>query len=88
MGFTHQELLKALPSAVEPYQCNYIDNRRVEFNQEGRCAVLSMGELKYRQIASLRLPVIDVKIEFDNFSEADYEAFIDRFKKYLHKGGG
>jgi len=88
MGFTHRELFRALPSAVYPYECVYLNDRDAEFLFEHRKARLTMSELRYNQIAALRLPVIDVKIEFENFSEEEYESFINKFKKYLHKGGG
>lgn len=88
MGFTHRELIKGLASAVAPYTVSRESERRFNITLENRTARLSVGEEKIRSIASLRLPVVDVSIEFDNFSQNQFSEFVERFKKYLHRGGG
>ena len=93
MGFTHLELIKSLASAVAPYQVSTAqaarrEERRFNITLDDRTARLTMGEEKIRRIASLELPVVDVKIEFEHFSQAERNEFLDRFKKYLHRGGG
>ncbi len=93
MGFTHLELVKSLASAVAPYrvlpnQAARPGELRFNITLDGRTARLTMREEKTRRIASLELPVVDVRIEFEHFSQAERNEFIDRFKKYLHRGGG
>lgn len=93
MGFTHLELIRSLASAVAPYQVSTEraagpGERRFSITLDDRTARLTIGEERIRRIASLELPVVDVKIEFEHFSQAERNEFLDRFKKYLQRGGG
>ncbi len=88
MGFSHRELIKGLPSAVLPYTVNRVSSDTYSFVRENRVAKLNLGPEFSRKIASLNLPVTHITIEFENFSEVQYESFMERFKKYLHRGGG
>lgn len=96
MGFSHAELLRGLPSAVAPYvvseptKNSYPMPFALSFTLsfEERVAYLYLEPEKMREIASITLPVTTITIEFENFSEIQYMEFIDRFKKYLHRGGG
>jgi len=93
MGFTHRELIKSLASAVAPYRVSTDQaagqgERRFNITLDDRTARLIIGAEKVRRIASLKLPVVDVRIEFEHFSQAERNEFLDRFKKYLHRGGG
>ncbi len=88
MGFSHQELLKVLPTAVEPYAINRISSDRYSMTRGKQVANLYLGPEKIRKIASLQLPVTQITIEFAHFSEVQRTEFLERFKKYLHRGGG
>jgi len=88
MGFTHKELINGLSSAVAPYSVFKVNETQFEILMENRVAKLTMSDEKTRSIASLKLPVISVKIEFENFTQNQYNSFVERFKKYLHRGGG
>ena len=88
MGFSQIELLRELPSAVEPYTIRMDDDKTFVISGEGRVAKISMSKERVRKIASLTLPVIDIVIDFDNFNEQQYDDFISQFKKSLHRGGG
>ena len=93
MGFSHAELLQCLPAAVAPYTINRLDENDstsfvLSLSGEGRVAHLHLESEKTREIASIKLPVTVITIEFENFSETHYREFINRFKKYLQRGGG
>ena len=88
MGFTRNELLKGLPSAVAPYAIIQEGQYCVIAAFRNQVVQITLGEERLRTIASIALPVIDVMIEFENFSQQDYAVFIERFRKYLHRGGG
>lgn len=92
MGFAHAELLRCLPSVVAPYVVSELTKNSYAMSFalsfEGRVAYLHLEPEKLRKIASITLPVTAITIEFENFSEIQYTAFIERFKKYLHRGGG
>lgn len=88
MGFSHRELLGGLPSAVDPYSIHKQDPFLYLICHEDRVARLQLGEERTRKIAAITIPVTDVVIQFENFNEQQLTEFIDRFKMYLHKGGG
>lgn len=88
MGFTRAELLKGLKTAVEPYQIRDLDAEVIEITAAGRTVKLSTGPDGFRTIASMRVPMLPVKLEFSGFNAEQYRQFMLRFKRYLHKGGG
>ena len=88
MGFTRSELLKGLPNAVVPYQIRDISADPVEIIDQGRIVKLTTGPDGFRAIASMRVPSLPVTLEFFGFDEQQYTLFMQRFRKYLHKGGG
>ena len=88
MGFTRRELLRGLPRAVEPYEIRDPAVNPVEISQGNRIVSLYTGAEGFRSIASMRIPVMPVRLEFRGFNEAEYESFLGRFRTYLQKGGG
>ncbi len=88
MGFTREELLKGLENAVVPYSISGGNRDPIEIRHAGRVVKLTTGPDGYRAIASMRIPLLPVKLEFYGFEQNHYDMFIARFRKYLHKGGG
>lgn len=88
MGFTRRELLRGLDRAVAPYQVSNPAQNPIEISLENRIVRLYTGAEDYRSIASLRIPVMPVRLEFTGFNQGQYEAFLGRFRTYLQKGGG
>ena len=88
MGFTRVELLKGLENAVMPYTVSGGRKDPIEIHHDGRLVKLTTGPDGYRAIASMRIPLLPVKLEFFGFDQSQYEEFLARFRKYLHKGGG
>jgi len=88
MGFSRSELLKGLETAVHPYQVKSLSANPIEIFMDDRTVRLLTGKDGYRAIASMRIPQLAVTLEFSGFSQLQYDQFMDRFRKYLHKGGG
>lgn len=88
MGFSHRELIHGLPSATEPFCIEQTSPTEFRIFDDTREAFLSISEERLRTIASISLPVIDVVIRFNHFSEDERDAFVEKFKKHLHRGGG
>ncbi|NKB76386.1 MAG: hypothetical protein GKR96_04910 [Gammaproteobacteria bacterium] len=88
MGFTHYELLKGLPSAVKPYEIKRVSPLVYEMRFEDRLVNLVILPETIRKIASIELPVTSISLDFFEFEAAQYDTFMDRFKRYLHRGGG
>ena len=88
IGASHAELLARLPSAVAPYVVRKLNAECYALSCENRVATLHLSPSRTRAIASMRLPVTEISIAFENFSEVEYSRFMKRFKTYLHRGGG
>ena len=88
MGYSHRELDKELPSAVAPYRLERDGESGYTFSSQDRIARMRLMPEKVRRIASLVLPLTEVSIEFENFSEQQYADFMKRFKQHLQRGGG
>ena len=88
MGYSHRELHKELPSAVAPYKIERYANNGYVFTLEDRTARMSLQPERTRRIASLALPLTEVSIEFENFSQDQYDSFMKRFRQHLQRGGG
>ena len=88
IGASHAELLARLPSAVAPHVIRKLNAECYVMSCENRVATLHLSPSRIREIASMRLPVTEITIAFENFSEVQYHRFMQRFKTYLHRGGG
>jgi hypothetical protein len=88
MGFTRAELLKGLKTAVFPYQVVNLNTDMIKIVDEDRVVRLTTGKDGFRAIASMQVPKLSVQLEFINFDQDQFERFMQRFRKYLHKGGG
>ena len=88
MGFSHKELINGLPTAVKPFAITENGHLNYVLCFEQRRVHLQLSEEHSRTIASITLPVTHISLEFEGFSDEQYHGFLDRFKKYLHRGGG
>ena len=87
MGCTRDEFLRWLPGA----------SRHAPIVSAGDvCRILSdhgtveiaIAELPPRRIASITLPVLEVRFRFDGMGAEARAAFLDYFDHYTRRGGG
>ncbi len=88
MGFSRAELLREIHTAVVPYPTAVQGDGNVVMHLDGRCAMLSISNDRNRNLGSLVLPVIDVTIQFENFTDQQYREFVKNFRIRLQRGGG
>lgn len=88
MGYARHELIRGLPRAVAPYRILNPSSEPVEIVLDSRIVRLYTGRGGFRAIASMRIPVIPVRLEFFGFSKEQHDAFLHRFRTYLQRGGG
>ncbi len=88
MGFSREELLREIHNAVVPYPITIQKDGIVAMHLDGRSAMLRITNDRSRNLGSLVLPVIDVTIQFENFTEQQYNEFVKRFRIRLQRGGG
>jgi len=60
----------------------------VRIDLEPGAVTIALGPQKYRSIASLRLPYVEVQFTFSGLSTAQRQAFMERFEIHFHRGGG
>jgi len=41
-----------------------------------------------RALGAIAIPVTEVKLEFFGFNRANFEGFLRRYRRHMHKGGG
>lgn len=88
MGYSRDELLREIQNAVAPYPVTMQEDGVAAMQLDGRSAMLMISNDRSRTLGSLVLPVIDVTIHFENFTEQQYREFVDRFRIRLQRGGG
>ena len=88
MGFSHRELHSRLPSAVAPYRVSQLSPTALRFSHDAYWVEMLLQAETVRRIASIALPVTGIELNFYQMPETEYQRFLHRFKRYLHKGGG
>jgi len=87
LGLTHAEFFRSLPPAIAP-RSYIVDGHRVRIDAGERTVTIDLGPQRYRSIASLRLPYVEVTFTFVGFSTPERRKFMERFERYFQRGGG
>ena len=88
MGITHSDYRRILPRLLDDASEQHIDLKtRVRWADGRRLDILVSPE-KVRKIALLRMPYVNINFEFQGFTHSEMEAFMVRFDRSFHKGGG
>ena len=87
MTITHAEFLRSLVHAVAPAAFT-VDGRSISVVGAPGKVEITLSEQRERRIALLRLPVVDVDIEFSGFEPEALEQFLRQFDRSFQRGGG
>ena len=87
MTITHKEFLRLLPKAISGLSYEKKGNL-IEIIDQNRLISINLSAESIRKIASLALPVTNVRIELNNFQTMESARFISRFDLAYQKGGG
>lgn len=87
MALTEGDFFRILPTAVAPCAYDVQANKVIVMCEQGS-AQISISPEAPRKIASLCFPVLRVTIEFSEMSEQQSDAFLQRFDRAFHRGGG
>ena len=88
MGFSHRELFRLLPAALEGRAHRVKDGEIVVEDGPGTIRITLADERKRRLGPFLETPVTDVLIRYVGVSTADAEHFLARFRLHYQRGGG
>lgn len=87
MAYTHAEFKRLLQHALDGHE--YAVNSDVVESRSGEQVIrIRLGPEYERRIASLSMPVCDVTIELEGFSETQAKEFLERFDRTYRRGGG
>lgn len=87
MTITHAEFLRSLAPAVAPATF-IVDGLSISVIGAPGKVEITLSEQRERRIALLRLPVVDVDIEFSGFEPEALERFLRQFDRAFQRGGG
>jgi len=85
MSLSREEFLRLLPAAVGSFVVNGDEVRRSDGN---RGWVIRLVPLADHRVGSVVVPRHRVEIVLEGYSEADADAFMNRFHRAFMRGGG
>ena len=88
MGISLADFQRVFPRLAGAGTCRWSGaNAHLEW-PTGAAVTVTLSAQRVRQIASLRIPCLDVSFEFHGLSAALCDEFLHRFDQAFHKGGG
>ncbi|MGB8339164.1 MAG: hypothetical protein WCD07_10415 [Burkholderiales bacterium] len=88
MSITHADFFRLLPAAIVPYESR-VNGSAVDIFLGQRRVIITLGSEQQRRITDLlSLPRTQVEFLFEQFDDVQREAFMHRFDRYFHRGGG
>lgn len=87
MGITPKVFNDTITNASLPYAIQK-NNHGYQLTYHQRSINIILAVQDPRIIAGLTLPVTHVTLDFINHSADEIEAYMLRFKRYFHRGGG
>ncbi len=87
MAYTHAEFKRLLPYALKGRDYTDHGSRIEAIDGETRICI-HLGDEYERRIASLSMPVCDITLELEGFSDDQTRAFLNKFDRTYQRGGG
>jgi len=88
MGLSEKDFDDVLTNAVNPYVIKNTPSGYALENEQQQKITIEKTILPPRVIASFKLPRMMVVLTLHGHSETEVEAFMKRFNRYMHRGGG
>ncbi len=87
MGFTREEFDRILPAALDdrPFKS---EGGNVTLAVASGTMTLDISEQKYRKIASISLPYLEISFSFENMDESEIAETMRYFDLRYQRGGG
>ncbi len=85
MSLSREEFFRLLPAAVGPFE---VDGETIRWSGEDHRWTIRLVPLADRTMGSVVVPRHRVEITLESRSEAEGEAFMDRFHRGFLRGGG
>lgn len=88
MGISRGDFLRVMPSLLAEAEVRLAEAGLTACWPDGRRLEARLSAESERRIAALRLPVADVELHFQGATRDWVQAFMQRFDRAFHKGGG
>lgn len=88
MGFSHREIFRLLPAALEGRAHRIRGQEIVAEDEHGTIRITLADERTRRLGPFLETPVTDLSIRYDGLSPAQADNFLTRFRLHYQRGGG
>jgi hypothetical protein len=85
MSLTREEFFRLLPAAVGPFE---VDGDTVQWSDGDRRWTIRLVPLAESRLGRVVVPRHRVEIALESHSEAEGQAFMDRFHRGFLRGGG
>ncbi len=87
MGFTRAEFLRILPAALNDQDAQISDHEALVGIDSGQLQI-RISDQKYRKIASISLPYLEVDFSFTGLEQERIDQFMRFFDLRYQRGGG
>lgn len=88
MGLSEKDFDDVLTNATKPYVIQATSTGYNLENDQQQKIIIEKKVLPPRVIASFKLPRMMVVLTLEGHDESAIEAFMKRFNRYMHRGGG
>lgn len=87
LGLTYAEFYRSLPPAIahRPFT---VEDDCVRIELQPGTVTIQLGPQKYRTIASLKIPYVEVQFTFSSMSPSQRQRFMQHFEVHFQRGGG
>ena len=87
MALTYADFFRIIPNALGSDDFKTFDTGIILTIGDKR-QTITLGPERIRQIALMRIPACDVRLEYSGYSKPEQEAALDLFNRRFQKGGG
>jgi len=84
---TRADFFRNLPSAVDNRPFEVIDNRVIVYDED-RTVNITVHDEPIRKLGSLELPMEKIQFEFNGYSDAAADKFMDIYREHNMRCGG
>ena len=87
MGISHRDFFRIFPAVVDRLSFERTDTG-VRCGDGARSLEITLDPEGERRIAQLRIPVTAMRLVFRGYDADQIRAFMERFERHFHRGGG
>jgi len=87
MGISHADFFRVFPAVIDRRPFERLPGG-LAYTEGGRRLAVTLSPESSRRIGMLELPVTCVAFLFEGYTPEQVDAFMARFDRHFHRGGG